>query len=573
MEEMRYQLDLMNAMNQKLINNEKMMQMIIGTSNSAFLYCDFTADKFYTLGNWKQYFDFKVLSTKDLARIYDAVEEEYVKELREAFLTESLHEEQKIVCVRLKEKRMWINVEVTVVYDVMGDPTDKVIRFSDVTKFIAQNDELTFMAYYDTLTGLYNRNYFVQLLGGMINHAEKEDKSVAVMFVDIDDFRKINDSLGIIVGDVLVQTFGQFLSELSEQDIIVSHFNSDVYCIGIFDPSGRKDVRSIYNRIFDRTTKPFSVDGMDITIDVTVGVAEYPVAAGSALELISAAEIVMFKAKADGKNRLKYFDAPILQEFMTSVSIENKLKNAVSNREFMVYFQPQYHTIGKKLRGVEALLRWKDNEGNMISPGTFIPIAEKNGAIIPIGSFVIKESIRIFTDWRNRYDYPMVLSLNISAIQYKQPDFIDNLIGAVRTYHMKPEELELEITESILIDDYKLITEKLAVLRDYGMRISLDDFGTGYSSLSYLKGLPLDTLKIDKSFVDTVTSDENTQIIMESIMYMVKKLGLETIAEGVETEEQYHYLDNIECDNIQGFYLGRPMTAQDIENKILKLIV
>lgn len=231
---------------------------------------------------------------------------------------------------------------------------------------------------------------------------------------------------------------------------------------------------------------------------------------------------------------------------------------------FLLYYQPQYDSKSQKLRGVEALIRWQDDSGKMISPGVFIPIAEKSGMIVPIGTWVLEEGIRKYAAWRENYNCDMVLSLNISSIQYKRPDFVSNLLEILEKYRVNPKDIELEITESVLIDDFDQVVAKLRMLKEYGIKISLDDFGTGYSSLSYLKGLPIDTLKIDKSFIDTVIQDECTQVITESIISMVKKLGFETVAEGVETEEQYEYLKKIDCDNIQGFLLGKPMPADEI---------
>lgn len=387
------------------------------------------------------------------------------------------------------------------------------------------------------------------------------------MFLDFDDFRRINDGMGIIVGDELVQLFGQFLSDLIGDNIIISHFNSDIFCIAIYSPCGARSVETIYKTIRERLKNPFKLsDGQEIFITVSVGVAEYPEAASKTLELINCAEIVMFKAKSMGKDKVLYYNGEILDDFLKNVTIENKLKDAVFQQNFTMYYQPQFRTNDRALRGVEALIRWKDDNGKMISPALFIPIAEKSGAIVPIGTWVIEESLRAFADWKRKYHYPMVLSLNISAIQYRQPDFIDKVLKLMDKYDISPSEIELEITESILIDDFTEITEKLVLLRDIGVKISLDDFGAGYSSLSYLKGLPIDTLKIDKSFIDTVITDENTRIITESIIYMVKKLGFETIAEGVETEEQFRYLNEIDCDNIQGYFLGKPMPSEKIEN-------
>lgn len=573
MSELEYQLDLLNEMNQQMDCNEKIFEMICNTSSSAFLYYNFEEDVVRTLANWKFFFDIKVESVKDFSKIYDCVEDQYRLALRDLLFVEKKGLKSDNVVVRLKNEKIWVECEATVKYDEFEQPKEKVIRFKNITKFKSQNDELTYMAYYDMLTGLYNRNYFVRLLADFIRKAEENKASVAVMFIDIDDFRKINDGLGLIVGDEVVQQFGQFLAALKSNDVIVSHFNSDTYCIGIYDPCGTRSVEHIYNMIHERLQKPFALStGQELTITVSVGVADYPEAAQNTLELINCAEIVMFKAKGAGKNAIQHFKVPILDDFLETVNIENKLKEATFNQNFVMYFQPQYHTNDRKLRGVEALIRWKDDDGKMISPAVFIPIAEKNGAIVPIGTWVIDESVRIYSEWKRKYNSSLILSLNISAIQYKRPDFVSNLMLTLKKYEVQPSEVELEITETVLIDDFVEVTNKLAILRDYGFRISLDDFGTGYSSLSYLKGLPINTLKIDKSFIDTVLSDSNTKIITESIVYMVKKLGYETVAEGVETQEQYEYLKSIECDNIQGYYLGKPMPSHEVEELLKQSI-
>ncbi len=567
MEELQYQNDLLDAMNRKLSKDERMLRLICETSTSAFLYYNFDEDRIQTIANWSHFFPFTITDMNDLTMLYDRVEEQDVIPLQEILFLEKQGMKNQTIEIKLKENRICIEVEVNIVYDRANHPTDKIIRFKDVTKFNSQNDELTYMAYYDMLTGLYNRNYFVRLLGQYVRQAKEDNGTVAVMFIDLDDFRRINDGMGIVVGDELVQLFGQFLQEMINDHICISHFNSDIYCIAIYDPCGARSVETIYRTIRERLKKPFLLSGgQEIHITASVGVAEYPDAASSTLELINCAEIVMFKAKSLGKDKIQYFDGAILADFLNNVTIENKLKEAVFEQHFMVHFQPQFRTSDRVLRGVEALIRWKDDSGKMISPAVFIPIAEKNGTIIPIGTWVIEESLKAYAEWKRKYNYPLIMSLNISAIQYKQADFIDKVVHLLKKYDIRPGEIELEITESILIDDFQEITEKLLTLRDIGMKISLDDFGTGYSSLSYLKGLPIDTLKIDKSFIDTVISDENTRIITESIICMVKKLGFETIAEGVETEEQFRYLNKIDCDNIQGFYLGKPMPSNDIEN-------
>ena len=428
------------------------------------------------------------------------------------------------------------------------------------------------MAYYDVTTGIYNRNYFVRLLADFVRRAEEENTVVSVMFFDIDDFSRINDGFGLAVGDEVIQQFGQFLKEFSSEHVLVSHFNADLYCIGIYEPIGKFSVDSIYQKVRQRTKLPFRLsNGQDVNISVSVGVAEFPEAAQNTLELINCAEIVMFKAKKQGKDSLQYFDASILENFLNNVAIETKLKEAVSTLNFTMNFQPQYFTENGKLRGMEALIRWRDIDGHMISPAVFIPIAEKNGTIVPIGAWVVDESIRIFSQWKKDYHTPMILSLNISAIQYNRDDFVDMILKCLKKYDLDPNFLELEITESVFIENFRDVTEKLRLLREYGIKVSLDDFGTGYSSLSYLKKLPIDTLKIDKSFIDTITIDENARVIADSIVYMAKRLGFETIAEGVEEQDQFNYLKKIDCDCIQGFLLGKPSTSEEIERLLLRI--
>lgn len=558
--------------NEKLRREEKMLRLLCDTSSSAFIYYNFREDRVDTLGNWEHYFDFSISAMDDLNILYDRVEEQYKIPLKEGLFIEKQWRDRDSFEIKLKECRLCIEVEVNVVYDSEGKPTDKIIRFKDVTKLTSQKDELTYMAYYDMLTGLYNRNYFVRLLGEFLRRAEKETKKVAVMFMDFDDFRRVNDGMGIIAGDELVQLFGQYLSGLMSDYVVISHFSTDIYCIAIYDPCGARSVDTIYKVIRERLKKPFKMtDGQEVTMTVSVGVSEYPEASSGTLELINCAEIVMFKAKSRGKDKIQYFDGTILEEFLQTASIQNMLKEVVFEQNFTMYFQPQYYAKDGKFRGVEALIRWRDNKGVMISPAVFIPIAEKNGTIVPIGNWVIEKSMQTYAQWRDKYHYPLILSLNVSAVQCKKRGFIDCLLQILEKYDVSPDEIEIEVTETILIDDFDYISERLGELKKTGVRISLDDFGTGFSSLSYLKGLPIDTLKIDKTFVDTLLTDKNTKIITESIIYMVKRLGYETIAEGVETKEQFQYLKELECDMIQGYYMGRPMPAQGIADILEKL--
>lgn len=572
MKELHYQLDLLTAMNEKLSGNERIYRMICGMSSNAFIYYNFAENRIEVLGCLEKFFPFPLHSQMDLENILSSVMDEFIPALRDTLMAERKGVITSIQDCCLQDEKTWLQFEVTVSYDDFKQPIEKIIRIKNITKYRKQNEELQYMAYYDLLTGLYNRNYFVRVLVEWIRRAEAEQADIAVLCIDIDNFKAINDGLGLLVGDELLQSFGFFLkSELKNENTIISHINNDLFYIAIYDPMGSRSVESIYEQLRARLKEPFKLTGNhELEISVCVGVASYPEASKNALELMNCAEIVMFKAKTTGKDSIQYYEIPIITDFKQTIQLENKLKTAIADNQFELYYQPQFDSKTKILRGVEALIRWRDNTGNFISPGVFIPVAEQMGMIVPIGNWVIDEGVRMFAKWKRKYHYPLVLSINISAIQYKRTEFVYNLLNVLKENEVSPHEIELEITESVLIEDFESVLEKLYILKEYGIKISLDDFGTGFSSLSYLKGLPIDTLKIDKSFIDTVITDDSTRVITESIISMVKKLGCETVAEGVETEEQYEYLKNIDCDNIQGFLLGRPMPADKIEVLIAK---
>ncbi|MBQ3889739.1 MAG: bifunctional diguanylate cyclase/phosphodiesterase, partial [Lachnospiraceae bacterium] len=389
-----------------------------------------------------------------------------------------------------------------------------------------------------------------------------------------DDFHHINDSKGLVTGDEVIQNLGLFIHDLTEDNVIASRFDSDIFCIAIFDPCGHRSVDTIYRSIKEYLSKPMKLTDMtDESVTVSVGVAEYPESSDNALTLINCAEIVMYKAKRQGRDSIKFFDTAILNSFLKEVSIENKLKEAVTGSGFFMNYQPQFNAKNKRLRGVEALLRWQDSDGNLIGPAQFIPIAERNGTIFSIGDFVLNESIRQYMEWKKKFDLNVILCINISSVQYGKPDFVPKVMATLNKYGMNPELLELEVTESLLKEDFKQITDKMLELRDYGVRVSLDNFGSGFSSLALLKGLPVNTLKIDKSFIEGMLKDDASKVIVESVIDMAKKLGLLTVAEGVETGEQLDYLtEHTGCDLIQGFYLGKPTDEAGIEELMLRLV-
>ena len=569
MNETGYQIDLLKAMNQNLNARDRMYRMICEMTGGAFLYLDASKNEIMTIGDLASFFDFEFRNMRDLERIYEVVDEPYLMPLRELIHLDKSHKEKDCLECRTRKGDRWLQFQACANYDAQGQVSCKVIGIFDVTRLKLQSEELDYYSFYDVSTGLYNRNYFIRLLGEMVQKAKKEQEIVSVMMIDIDDFHKVNDGLGLVYGDELIKQFGAFLKELSSENVIACHLNSDIYCLGIYAPKGTFSVDAIHQTITDRVSRPFVLGNAQcVTISVTIGVAQFPEAAKSALDLINCAEIVTLKGKSIGRDSFTYFDKPILKEFMLGLELESKLKEALQLHGFELYYQPQYYCGNKKLRGMEALIRFRDRKEAEISPSIFIPIAEKNGDIIPIGNWVMEEAIRQYGVWQTLFGVRFILSINISASQLTQNDFVEKLFELLKQYQVNPYFLELEMTESILIEDFDLICDKMRRLQEKGVRISLDDFGTGFSSLSYLKKLPINTLKIDKTFIDTVLTDSATRIITESIIGMVKSLGFESVAEGVEQEQQYKYLHAIGCDVIQGFLFGKPMSVAEVEKLI-----
>ena len=577
MEDLKYQIDLLTALNERLLASERMYRHIAECSGTLFMYFDYksTPTKVDLVGPWDDMVGEKIANhpydeSYMLNLLLDEDQDSFrihMLELeREGLETDSIE-------VRSRNKRYWLSCFANVTYDEEHNPVEKIISIKDITKIKMNSEELEYLAFYDSLTGVYNRNYFVRKFRDMCELADSEKVSVEIMFVDIDDFKKINDSIGLLFGDELVQEFGQYLKDFNSEEVGVGRFGSDVFVIYVYNPCGQRSCDNIYRKILERLRHPFTLTNKtEMMFTVSCGVAEYPDAGRTALEVIKNAEIVLYKAKERGKNCIQYFELDILNRFIKSVSIEKQLKEAIETEGFQLYYQPQYFAADGKLRGAEALLRWPDPDGTgfITSPTEFVPIAEKNGAILPIGNFVIKEALRTFTDWRGKYHIPMVLSINISAVQLEKESFVDNLAHTVSLYGINNENIELEITETVLINNFEEVIDKIKTLRGLGMRVSLDDFGTGYSSLSYLKQLPIDTIKIDGSFIETAVRDDSSSIIYESVIKMSQKLGFETVAEGVETKEQFNYLRERGIDIVQGYLLGKPVSKVEFEKLLIR---
>ncbi|MCI8669991.1 MAG: EAL domain-containing protein [Lachnospiraceae bacterium] len=550
---------------------EELYEYISSASNDGFQYTNFQSGYSIISPKWKQLFEIN-----DEENQYEKIVAERIcSEDRQKFLDkmqiiESHQETSYEIEYRIHDGRTWISHTGTNRYDENGEIIEKFSFFRDISELKEKQLELEYMAYFDNETGVYNRNYFVKRLERAVGKIPNSYNKVQVLYLDIDNYNIINDSVGFILGDELIIKFAKMLNEYVTHTLKVGRFNNDEFAIAFYDAESDESALNLYKDIIKKLEKPIELsDGSKVYVSVSAGIASYPSGGKTAVDLIRCADIAMFNVKQHGKNGMFVFEENMLKKFMKNVKLEQKLKTAVDTLGFMLYYQPQYFSEKKELRGVEALIRWQLSNGEYVSPGEFIPMAEKNGCIVNIGTWVIKHALADYAVWRKEYGYDGIISINISAIQLREKNFKDTLLHYVEINNLSPEHIEIEITESVLIEDFESTISILEELRNRGFKVSLDDFGTGYSSLSYLRDIPIDTLKIDKSFVDTILLDDSTSIITDAVITMVKKLGLETIAEGVETEEQFEYLKNMHCDNIQGFLLGKPMPAE----KLIELIM
>lgn len=575
MEDLKYQIDLLTAMNEKLMNSEHIFRMCAEHSGIYFIYYNLRGRKHTDLiGAWDELVGSNISRHPyDENYMLSLVCEDEQKTVKDLILDlEKKHEKFSTCEFKSSKKRIYLKANTYVNYDNNGNPIEKLVCLEDITKRKKDNEEIEYFALHDPLTSLFNRNNFVSILRDLCEKADKEKTILEIMLVDIDNFKRINDSLGLVLGDELVQDFGLFIKEFQNDNVTVCRFGSDVFGICIYNPCGSRSCDVIYKTICERLRKPFILtNGTEVNFSVSAGVTEYPGGGNNALELIKNTEIVLYVSKEKHKGSITYFDESMLTKFLNDVLIESQLKEAVEKEKLEVYFQPLYNAQEGKIRGAEALIRWpKENGGFVCGPNVFIPIAEKNGAIISIGNFVFREVFKTISEFKSKYKMDLIFSINVSALQIKKESFIDDLSKYMDLYEIDPESIEIEITETVLINNFEETLEIIKTLRRLGIRVSLDDFGTGFSSLSYLRELPINTLKIDKSFVDHINKDEKTSLIISSIIDMVKKLSLESVAEGVEDENQLEFLKDQGCTNIQGFLLSKPMQKSAFEKLIIR---
>ncbi len=452
----------------------------------------------------------------------------------------------------------------------------------DITERRRTEARIQYLAYYDTLTGLANRQLFVRELRRAIRASERKASRVAVLFVDLDRFKRINDTLGHAVGDALLQSVARrletcvrpedFVARTQRADpssqVRVARLGGDEFVILLTDIDDPGQAAAVATRVRHALAEPFSSEGHQFVITPSIGISVYPDDGTDIEDLLVKADMAMYEAKDQGRNRHTFFSNAVSGRSVERLDLENDLRRAIEMREFALHYQPKVDAVTGEILGVEALLRWHHAERGWISPGTFIPLAEETGMMLPLGDWAIGEACRQIRDWGSRGLGHLCVAVNISTIQFSRDDFIESVLGTVRAHGVNPQRLELEITESLLMRNIEEVTDALRRLRNAGIKISIDDFGTGYSSLGYLNQFPLDTLKIDRSFVKDLQVSSDDAAICAAIIAMARELQLTTVAEGVELVEQLRFLRQQGCDQIQGFLFSKPLPAAELEELV-----
>lgn len=420
-------------------------------------------------------------------------------------------------------------------------------------------EQAFYLTQYDTLTGLPNRALISDRLRQEMIQASRHNRLVGVGFLDIDRFKTINDSIGHETGDALLRAVGERLRECLRDGDSVGRAGGDEFALVLADMAHTDDAARLAHKILTFLRRPFTIDGREFYVTGSLGLTFYPHDSSDVDELLRNADVAMYRAKEMGRNTFQFYAAEMMAQAQERLNIEHALRRAIERNEFMLHYQPVVELEGGKVVGAEALLRWRHPERGMVSPAKFIPFAEESGLIVPIGEWALRTACAQCREWERAGLGKLRVSVNISARQFQRPDLFSTIANALRETKLPAERLELELTESLLMQNPEAAIANMKRLSDMGVQLSIDDFGTGYSSLSYLKRFPIDRLKIDRSFVSGIPKDTNDIAIATAIIAMAHKLDLNVVAEGVETADQLAYLRNHDCDVIQGYFFSPPL--------------
>ncbi len=456
------------------------------------------------------------------------------------------------------------------ILDETGEIELFLFTLKDVTEHKRDEELIKHQATFDALTNLPNRFLALDRLSQLINEAHRDTKRVAILFLDLDDFKKINDTLGHDIGDkLLIEVAVRLRSDLRNGDT-VGRLGGDEFIILLGGLDDAADASPIAENLLNHFKDAFIIENRELILTSSVGIAVYPDDGDNSSQLLRNADSAMYHSKKLGRNTYSYFTEAMNQEVSRRLTLEEQMHGALERGEFRLCYQPQVNVTNRRISGVEALLRWNNPVLGDVSPDEFISIAEQTGQIVPIGQFVLTEALTMAVRWQAMLERSFTMAVNLSPRQFRDPNLVAFIEQAIEKSGISSENLELEITEGVLISGYDYIEDALASLSDLGVNIAMDDFGTGYSSLSYLRSYPFNVLKIDRSFINDITVHPADRELVNAAIAMAHSLGLKVVAEGVETEEQLAHLATQGCELAQGYLFSKPGTAEEITTMIEK---
>lgn len=444
--------------------------------------------------------------------------------------------------------------------------TEKLIRsyIFDITKRKAAEENLKYQAFHDTLTKLPNRIFFNQQLALALKTAKRYNKLLAVLFLDLDGFKNINDTLGHGIGDRVLECFAQRLSSQIRESDLVCRWGGDEFTVLLSDIKHPDEAAKFARRLLKSFIDPLTIGKHQLYLKSSIGIAIYPQDGEQAETLIKHADIALYRAKEWGRNHYQFYSSQMSCEVTENFRLENQLHRAIKNQEFVLHYQPRINIRTGKIYGVEALIRWQNRDLGLVKPDKFITCAEKTGLILPIGEWVLHTACQQNKYWQKIGLPPIRVAVNLSPQQFQQPNLVEMVEKTLKLTGLEPKWLELEVTESTLIHNVTSACQTLKQLQEMGIYISMDDFGTGYSSLSYLKKFPFHTLKIDQSFIKELQNNSQDLAIISAVITLSRGLNMSVVAEGVETQAQLDLLKKLQCEEMQGYFFSHPLSSQDI---------
>ena len=457
---------------------------------------------------------------------------------------------------------VWSTIKA--VYNEKQEVVNYIAVQSDIREIESSRAKVDYLAYHDPLTDLKNRAHFEEYLSHAVNVAQRYNKQLAVLFIDLDRFKVINDTLGHSIGDqLLIEVAKRFKTILRESDFL-ARWSGDEFVVILENVTSNRDSAKVANSILNALKEPIVVQNHTLHITSSIGIATFPENGKESETLISHADSAMYIAKEKGSNNFQYYTSKISEKMQEKLQIELELTHALKNQEFYMVYQPQYSLETQQIISVEALVRWKSEKFGFVPPDKFIEIAEENGTIVELGYFIFEQSCQGYVAMKAAGINLQRIAINVSSVQFRQADLLERFAAILEKYNIQPHEVEIELTERFIFENNYENSAILQKFQDYGFPISIDDFGTGYSSMSYLKDFPIDTVKIDKSFVDDIGKDSADEAVIKAIISLTSALGYTTVAEGIETKEQEDFLRENGCDIGQGYLFARPMQLQAI---------